>query len=232
MSVMIESTHTESVRRRALLHGALADPHRLAVVDELVLSDRSPSELRAKLNLDSNLLAHHLDVLERLKLIERSASQGDRRRRYIRLVPGTLAGLGVGMSLQVGRVVFVCTENAARSQLAAALWNDICRTVPGCSGGTRPRKQVYAGAVAAAERRGLSLAGVQPGPIPERRSRDLLITVCDRAHEELRDEPDDPPRLHWSIPDPAAAAAPNAFDLAAELLDARIRGLVPIVGSA
>lgn len=229
---MIESTGTEAVRRRSRLHGALADPHRLAIVDELVFSDRSPSELRARLNLDSNLLAHHLDVLERLNLIERSASQGDRRRRYVRLVPGTLAGLGVGGSLRVGRVVFVCTENAARSQLASALWNDICRTVPGCSGGTRPRKEVYAGAAAAAERRGLNLASAQPGPIPERRARDLLITVCDRAHEELKDEPDDRPHLHWSIPDPAAAVEPDAFDLAADLLDDRIRGLAPMVGRA
>lgn len=229
--MMIESILGDRTLRRAGIHAALAEPHRLAIIDELVLSDRSPSELRATLGMDSNLLAHHLHVLARLKLIERSESQGDRRRRYVRLVPATLEDLGMGGVLRAGRVIFVCTENAARSQIAAALWNDTGVEIPACSGGTQPRERVYAGAVTAAERRGLSLVDVRPAPIPDRLSTDLLITVCDRAHEELRGG-GDRAHLHWSIPDPVAAAEPNAFEAAADLLDKRIQRLAPLVGSA
>ena len=70
---------------RAATYAALGDPHRLAIVEELVLSDRAPSELGERFGLESNLLAHHLRVLEAVGLIERVTSDGDRRRRYLRL---------------------------------------------------------------------------------------------------------------------------------------------------
>ena len=76
-----------SVARRAAIHTALADPHRLEIVDELAISDRSPTELGRSLAIGSNLLAHHLGVLEEAGLIERHASDGDARRRYVRLSP-------------------------------------------------------------------------------------------------------------------------------------------------
>lgn len=221
----------DRVRQRARIHAALGDPHRLAIVDELVLSDRSPSELRAMLRIDSNLMAHHLDVLERLKFIERGASQGDRRRRYVRLIPETLADLSLGGTLRIGRVVFVCTENMARSQLAAALWNHLGLEIPACSGGTHPRERVHPRAVKAAARRGLSLSKARPGPIPAPRPSDLVITVCDRAHEAMR-AAGERAHLHWSVPDPVAAPEANAFDTAAELLTHRIHRLKPLVRSA
>src|ERR1700730_7317217 len=62
LSTMVESMSTDLLWR-AQLHAALGDPHRLAIVDELALSDRAPSELAAMLGIDSNLLAHHLGVL-------------------------------------------------------------------------------------------------------------------------------------------------------------------------
>ena len=54
-----------------------------------MLADRSPSALRRQL-MESNLLAHHLEVLERVGLIEVLASIGDRRARYLRLLPSPL----------------------------------------------------------------------------------------------------------------------------------------------
>src|SRR3989337_1300266 len=74
------------LRWRAGVHAALADPARLAVVDLLCVGDASPSELQAALDLPSNLLAHHLRVLQHAGVIERSRSEGDRRRTYLRLV--------------------------------------------------------------------------------------------------------------------------------------------------
>ncbi|MGD9997696.1 MAG: ArsR/SmtB family transcription factor, partial [Ilumatobacteraceae bacterium] len=49
---------------RAAVHAALGEPARLAIVEALVTSDRSPKELGDRLGLPSNLLAHHLEVLE------------------------------------------------------------------------------------------------------------------------------------------------------------------------
>src|SRR5918996_3720375 len=75
-----------SLAERTAIHGALGDPHRLEIVDELAMSDRSPSELGASLGIGSNLLAHHLRVLEEVGVVERLASAGDAPRRYVLLV--------------------------------------------------------------------------------------------------------------------------------------------------
>jgi DNA-binding transcriptional ArsR family regulator len=72
--------------RRAAVHAALGDPARLAIVDDLVHCDRSPSEPGRRRESPGNPLAHHLDVLEQVGLIERTASSGDRRRSYVRFV--------------------------------------------------------------------------------------------------------------------------------------------------
>ncbi|MGZ8632007.1 MAG: helix-turn-helix domain-containing protein, partial [Actinomycetota bacterium] len=133
----------QMLARRSAIHAALADPHRLEIVDELALSDRSPSELSASLAIGSNLLAHHLRVLEDASVVERVASAGDARRRYVRLVPGALAVVAEPTAtLVVGHMLFVCTENSARSQLAAALWN-ARHEVPATSAGTRPAAKVH-----------------------------------------------------------------------------------------
>ena len=72
---------------------ALGDPGRLAIIDELFVSDRAPTELGQRLGMESNLLAHHLDVLSRAGMIERSRSSGDKRRRYVHLVRESLEEL-------------------------------------------------------------------------------------------------------------------------------------------
>jgi ArsR family transcriptional regulator, arsenate/arsenite/antimonite-responsive transcriptional repressor / arsenate reductase (thioredoxin) len=92
-SVKIESMNIGPVPdrvRRAAVHAALADPGRLAITDALLLGDASPSELAALLAMPSNLLAHHLRTLEQAGVITRHRSEGDRRRAYLRLIPGSL----------------------------------------------------------------------------------------------------------------------------------------------
>lgn len=90
--------------RRAAAHRALGEPHRLAIVDALWLSDRSPSELQAVTGLTSNLLTFHLDTLQRAGLVDRHTSQGDARRRYVRLRHDALAEVAADPDL----VVSVC----------------------------------------------------------------------------------------------------------------------------
>lgn len=208
---------------RARLHAALGDPHRLAVVDALHLSDRSPSELAEMLDLGSNLMAHHLGVLEDLGVIRRVTSEGDRRKRYVQLIPSTLAGLRLGGGLRAQRIVFVCTENSARSQLAEAIWNQH-HPVPATSAGITPATELQAGAVEVAARRGIDLTGAYPKPLPELTQDDLVISVCDRAHDALL-ELGDMRELHWSVPDPAGREAVITFDQAADVLTDRIASL-------
>ena len=107
---------------RAAVHAALADPARLLISDALAEGDASPSELATLLEMPSNLLAHHLAVLEQAGLVSRRRSEGDRRRTYLRLVPGAIDSLARPPARTARRVLFVCTANSARSHLAAALW--------------------------------------------------------------------------------------------------------------
>jgi len=212
----------EEREARAARHSALGDPIRLAIVDELMSSDRSPIELRRRLTVESNLLAHHLDVLESVGLIGRTRSSGDGRRRYVRLNGEALASLVPAASLRAESALFVCTHNSARSQLAAALWQQLTRTAAE-SAGTHPAARVHPGAIAAGGRAGLDLSGCQPRHLDEleRRPR-LVVTVCDRAHEEL----DDGHHLHWSVPDPVQRPSRRAFDDVVSELRARMSRLV------
>lgn len=233
---MFEAPPPDDLARRAAIHAALGDPVRLAIVDDLVSSDRAPSELAARFDLASNLLAHHLGVLERVGLVERIVSSGDRRRRYVRALPAAFAFSAAGgpaEPLQPGAApsaLFVCTHNSARSQLAAALWHD--RTgAPASSAGTHPVDRVHPGAVAAAARLDLDLTTAAPRQLgPDELDRaELVITVCDRAHEEMTLPA---AALHWSIPDPVDAEidpdGTDPFDLAAALLDRRISATVAV----
>jgi len=212
---------------RARLHAALGDPHRLAVVEVLQLSDRTPSELADMLCLGSNLMAHHLGVLEDLGLIVRVASEGDRRKRYVQLVPSALSGLRLGGGVPAQRIVFVCTENSARSQLAEAIWNQR-HSVPATSAGIAPAAQLQPGAVEVAARRGIDLTGAYPKPLPELSQDDLVISVCDRAHDVLAEQ-GGIRELHWSVPDPARTNAATTFDQATAVLTDRIASLAPNV---
>ena len=212
---------------RARLHAALGDPHRLAVVDALHLSDRSPSELADMLGLESNLTAHHLGVLEDVGIVTRVASEGDRRKRYVQLVPSALSGLYVGGGVTAQRIVFVCTENSARSQLAEAIWNER-HIVPATSAGITPSDELQPGALEVAARRGIDLTNAYPKPLPELTDDDLVISVCDRAHDVLA-ERGDIRELHWSVPDPAVVNASTRFDQAADALTDRIAPLEPCI---
>jgi protein-tyrosine-phosphatase/DNA-binding transcriptional ArsR family regulator len=208
---------------RSARHAALGDPVRLAIVDDLATSDRAPVELRRRLAVPSNLLAHHLDVLEDVGLISRSRSSGDGRRRYVHLHRDALDALTPGLRRPAQRALFVCTHNSARSQLAAALWTQVTNQWAD-SAGTHPAERVHPGAIAAGRRAGLDLSLTRPKRLDELRRRPaLVVTVCDRAHEEL--DPD-PTWLHWSVPDPVTKPTQAAFDATVAELRSRITAFV------
>lgn len=219
-----------SLGARARVHAALGDPARLAIVDTLVLGDASPGEVGRQLGLPTNLVAHHVKVLQDAGLVTRTRSEGDRRRTYLRLVPEVLTSLtppGLGAA---DRVVFVCTHNSARSQLAAALWRDRAGGAV-ASAGTHPAQRVHPRAVKVAHRHGLAIDATGTAHVADVvREGDLVIAVCDSAHEDLAG-PDAPvrPRLHWSVPDPARVDTDAAFEAAYTDLADRITRVAPAV---
>jgi protein-tyrosine-phosphatase len=209
--------------RRAAVHAALADPARLAITDTLLAGDESPSELAGMLAMSSNLLAHHLRVLEQAGVIARRRSEGDRRRTYLRLLPGALDPLAAPPAGTARRVLFVCTANSARSHLAAALWRR-ASSIPAASAGTHPGLAIDPGAIAAAGRHRLPLPRLRPRCISEvRQDDDLVVTVCDMAREELGSQA----AVHWSVPDPVPAGDPASFDAAVADLSGRVGRLAP-----
>jgi len=206
-----------------MLHAALADPSRLRITDTLLAGDASPSELAAMLAMPSNLLAHHVHVLEQAAIIARRRSEGDRRRTYLRLVPGVLDLLAPPAGRAARRVLFVCTANSARSHLAAALWRCASR-VPAASAGTHPAAVIDPGAIAAAGRHRLPLPRLRPRYVGEvRLDGDLVVTVCDLAHEELGEAA----AVHWSVPDPVASGDPGSFDAVLAELAERVGQFAP-----
>lgn len=211
---------------RARVHAALGDVVRLSIVDRLVVSDASPGELGRLLDLPTNLVAHHIRVLEDVGLVTRTRSEGDRRRSYLRLVPERLTHSVVPGIVAGARVVFVCTHNSARSQFAAAMWGERS-SVPAASGGTEPADRVHPRAVRCGRRHGLDLSRVRPVSVEGVvRPGDLVISVCDQAHEQL---PTGGTRLHWSVPDPARVDTDRAFEDAYAEISRRVDQLLPLV---
>ncbi|MCX6498255.1 MAG: helix-turn-helix domain-containing protein [Arthrobacter sp.] len=218
----------QDFQTRVAKHAALADPARLRIVDLLTLGDFSPMELQAELGMASNLLSHHLRALEAAGLATRHRSEADRRRSYIRLAAGALNGLVPGAEHGARRVLFVCTRNSARSQLADALWQQVSK-IPSTSAGTHPADRIARGAVDVARRHGLDLADLPPRRLDEVAGEaDFVVTVCDNAHEEI-------PNLggiHWSVPDPLRLNTEGAFEDAFTDIARRVGDLAPRLHAA
>ncbi len=251
---------------RAARFAALGEPVRLAIVEHLALGDAAPSELGVIVDLPSNLLAHHLKVLEEAGVVRRVRSEGDRRRSYVKLRlddPAVTALLAqpladttarLASDEAVPRIVFVCTHNSARSQLAAAAWQQIS-DLPAASAGTQPAPRVHPRAVSTARRHGLRLSGERTRHLDETaQPGDLLVAVCDNAYEDLgpapsldrRTEPGSGVRsrrrgntapagpvgvqLHWSVPDPVRLDTDSTFETAYDDVTRRVRYLADTLG--
>ena len=212
---------------RVAKHAALADPARLRIVDLLTLGDFSPTELQAELGMPSNLLSHHLRALEGAGLATRHRSEADKRRSYIRLAPGALEGLAPGVEHGAARILFVCTRNSARSQLAAALWRQVS-DIPSTSAGTHPAERIAQGAIDVARRHGMDLPEGPPRKLDGVTGGDFVVTVCDNAHEELTNFR----AVHWSVPDPLRTNTEEAFEYAFNDISHRINDLAPRLHAA
>lgn len=132
------------------------------------------------------------------------------------------------MTTQPTRVLFLCTHNSARSQIAEALLErkGDDRFATG-SAGTHPAPSVHPGALAVFAEMGIDWHGHVPKGMDEVLAVewDIVITLCDRANESCPALPSRPVTAHWGVPDPASAASDrqgSAFALAASLISRRL----------
>lgn len=113
------------------------------------------------------------------------------------------------MSAKPHRVLFLCSGNSARSQMAEALVNHfLAPRWEARSAGTSPAGYVHPLAVRVMEELGISMAGhysKHVNDIQDLNSFDIAITLCDEACEACSVWLGGPPRTHIGFPDPAAA---------------------------
>ena len=208
--------------------GLLSDPLRWQLVGELGRSDRRVGELVALVGKPQNLVSYHLAELRSAGLVRSRRSSADGRDVYYSAdLLGCRDQLGAaGGALHPGlqlapppvearatlrrsrpRVLFLCTGNSARSQIAEALISHRSGgAVVARSAGSRP-KPLHPNAVRVMAERGIDIAGRPTKPLTRfARSRfDRVVTLCDKVREVCPEFPGAPTCAHWSIADPAAA---------------------------
>lgn len=128
------------------------------------------------------------------------------------------------------RVLFLCTGNSARSQIAEAMLKHYAGDrFEAQSAGTQPAHQVHPLALEALRVTGIDWGHASPKSIDDVVDEpwDLVITVCDKAREACPTFPGHPVTVHWSLDDPAAVtgdeeARRQAFSRTAIILRRRI----------
>jgi protein-tyrosine-phosphatase len=134
------------------------------------------------------------------------------------------------------RVLFLCTHNSARSQMAEGL---LCQYSGGrvavFSAGTDPRP-VRPEAVEVMQRMGIDISQQQSKHLDTLQSEpfDYVVTVCDQVYEVCPDYPGNPVRMHWGLPDPSGVDAADAdrkraFQQVAHLLVEHVRTLLLLI---
>lgn len=224
------------------IFGLAAHPLRWSLLTALAASDHQVRELTGLVSEPQNLVSYHLGRLRAGGLVRSRRSSADGRDTYYTADLGRLAALlsEAGTALHPGlglvrpeavvpagaRVLFLCTGNSARSQLAEALLRKA--GVDAESAGSRP-KEPHPEAVRILAERGLGSAR-PPRRVSEvdLKSFTLVVTLCDRLREEC---PPIPGAVHWSVADPSAAEdVVGAFEGCYGELEERVGFLVHRLG--
>jgi ArsR family transcriptional regulator, arsenate/arsenite/antimonite-responsive transcriptional repressor / arsenate reductase (thioredoxin) len=227
-------------------------PVRWQLLAELAHSDRQVRELTDLVGQQQSLTSYHLRRLRTGGLVTMRHSSADRRDTYysLDLVACRAAFAEAGAALHPGlrpgtsssvppapprpvRVLFLCTGNSSRSQMAEAILQQVGgASVEVASAGSHP-KALHPDAVRAMRARGIDIAGRRAKPIDDVADRgfDRVISLCDKVREVCPEIPE--ARLtHWSIPDPAAAEdGYAAFVRTADELSRRIEFLLYVLST-
>ncbi len=229
-------------------------PLRWQLLGELARSDLMVHELTDRVGQQQNLVSYHLAKLRDGRLVSARRSSADGRDTYYTvdvsrfgdLLTATGAALHPGLRLvppppvtyrarePKARVLFLCTGNSARSQMAEALVERFSGgSVAAASAGSNP-KPLHPNAVRVMRKHGIDISGNRTKHLDEFLSErfDRVITLCDRVREVCPEFPRHPELVHWSMPDPAAEGANNresypAFERTAGELETRIGFLIP-----
>jgi ArsR family transcriptional regulator, arsenate/arsenite/antimonite-responsive transcriptional repressor / arsenate reductase (thioredoxin) len=229
-------------------------PLRWAILSELTGSDLRVRELTDAVGQPQNLVSYHLARLRTEGLVTSRRSSFDGRDAYYRvdlercghLMAAAGAALHPGLELRIpaaapsigiARVLFLCTGNSARSQIAEALLNDLATGVHAWSAGSHP-KPLHPNAVRVMRERGIDIAGRETKHLDRFAGErfDYVVTLCDRVREVCPEFPDRPRQAHWSLPDPAREGATDdetypAFERTALELESRVRFLAHVLAA-
>ena len=232
----------------------IADPLRWRLLDELGRSDRRVGELCELVGKPQSLVSYHLRALRTGGLVSARQSAADGRDtyyqgnigRFAELLSATGAALHAAVRLtrlEVGaptagrgrkaRVLFLCTGNSARSQMAEALLEHLTRgAIAARSAGSHP-KPLHPNAVRVMAERGIDISGHRSKHfdrfIDDRFDR--VITLCDKVREVCPEFPAQPTTAHWSMADPAAEGSDAdtsypAFARTADEIEVRVGLLI------
>lgn len=224
----------------------LAHDLRWQLLSALTRGDQRVQELVALVAEPMNLVSYHLKKLRDDGVVNMRRSEADGRDVYYSLDMGRLRDLfqaagsalhpGLGgaalmpatETIPAGRVLFVCTHNSARSQMAEALMRHAAgEQLQVNSGGSHPT-QIHPDAIRSMDALGIDIRSQQSKDLSqfEGQTFDTVITVCDRAREICPVFPGEADQLHWGFADPAniadAATRRRAFDQIAQQLTTRI----------
>lgn len=231
-------------------------PLRWQLLRELARSDRQVRELTQALAVPQNLVSYHLGRLRAGRLVAARRSSADGRDAYYRLdlarcgdllaeaggalhpglalvPPAACGGARPAARARRPSVLFLCTGNSARSQMAEALLRHLAGDgVEARSAGSHP-KELHPEAVRVLRRRGVDISAARAKHLDRFASGrfDYVVTLCDRVREVCPDFPGTPERIHWSVADPSREGETEneheaAFERAAAEIEERVRFLL------
>jgi ArsR family transcriptional regulator, arsenate/arsenite/antimonite-responsive transcriptional repressor / arsenate reductase (thioredoxin) len=229
---------------------------RWRLLRELARSDRRVGELCDLTGERQSLVSYHLRKLRDGGAVSARRSLADGRDTYYvlelprcgELLAGAGAALHPGLAASPGsgsapgpamaqpRLLFLCTGNSARSQIAEALAEQLSGgTVWALSAGSDP-KPLHPNAVCVMLRRGIDLTDRHSKQLGEFSGRrfDYVISLCDRVREVCPEFPGAPEAIHWSVRDPAAEPGSDtetlpAFERVAAELETRVGFLLSAI---
>jgi len=212
----------------------LAHEVRWQLLSELVQSDYRVQELVERVNRPMNLISYHLKQLRDHQLVTERRSSADGRDVYYSIELDRLNTLyhasGSQLHPALGnpipsqamsvpdtqprlRILFLCTHNSARSQIAEGLLRHLGgANVEVFSAGNQP-SVVHPHAIRAMAEIGIDINAQRSKHLDELNGQafDMIITVCDRVREQCPIFPGDPECIHWSIADPITSAGTDDY---------------------
>lgn len=234
------------------LFKVLADETRLEILRLLALTDLRVGEIVAHLGLPQNAVSYHLKQLRRLRLLRDHRSSADARDIYYSVdldhlqalyaAAGTFLHPGMGLATAPAvdhrerplRVLFLCTHNSARSQMAEAITRHLGGDQVEVVSARSEPTTVHPLTVELLDEWGIDTSRLDAKGLDRwvGQQFDYVITVCDRIRENCPTFPGEPRLIHWSIPDPVEIAEEEqrrrAFAAARHEISTRIRHLLSL----